>query len=58
MALDECIADLFALTTLAWTRPEDCSRVPITTRLNDRFLVSEARAYDDDALTWGVEESA
>lgn len=58
MSLQDCISDLFALTILTWTRPEDCSRVPITTRLNDRFLVSEARTYDDDALAWGAEESA
>lgn len=58
MALQACVADVFALTNLTWTRPEDCARYPITMRLNDRFLVSEAALFNSDALTWGEQESA
>ena len=46
----DCLSDLYALTTLAWTRPEDCTRDPITTKLNDRRLGEDAGEYDSDAL--------
>lgn len=42
--------DEYYLTVLAWSRPNDCSRYPITTKLNDRFLGEEATDYDTDAL--------
>ena len=42
--------DLYALTTLAWTRPDDCTREPITIKLNDRRLGEDATEYDADAL--------
>lgn len=47
-----CLEDLYALTTLAWTRPEDCTRDPITIKLNDRRLGEEAGDYDSDALSF------
>jgi hypothetical protein len=50
MSLKQCLEDTFYLSALAWTRPNDCSRYPITTRLNDRFLGEEATIYDADAL--------
>jgi argonaute-like protein implicated in RNA metabolism and viral defense len=50
LSLEECLEDVFYLTTLAWTRPNDCSRYPITTKLNDRFLGEEATDYDTNAL--------
>lgn len=50
LSLEECLEDVFYLTALAWTRPNDCSRYPITTKLNDRFLGEEATNYDADAL--------
>lgn len=53
MPFEQCLEDLFALTTLAWTRPEDCTRYPITLKLNDRFLRAEAGEYDADALQFG-----
>jgi hypothetical protein len=42
---------MYALTTLAWTRPEDCTRDPITIKLNDRRLSEDAGDYDSDALS-------
>lgn len=51
MSLELCLQDLYYLTALAWNRPNDCSRYPITTKLNDRFLGEEATTYDSDALT-------
>lgn len=50
MSLKQCLEDTFYLTALAWMRPNDCSRYPITTKLNDRFLGEEATIYDADAL--------
>jgi hypothetical protein len=47
--LEHSLEDLFCLT-LPWTRPEDCTRHPITLKLNDRFLRAEAGEYDSDAL--------
>lgn len=50
-----CIEDVYSLTVLAWTRPEDCSRYPITIRLNDRFLRDEATEYDHEKLDFSYE---
>ena len=50
MSLTNCLEDIYALTTLAWTRPEDCSRYPITIRLNDRFLNDRATEVGEDIL--------
>ncbi|MEQ1763862.1 MAG: Piwi domain-containing protein, partial [Pyrinomonadaceae bacterium] len=38
LAFEKCLEDIYFLTCLAWTNPRDCSRVPITTKLNDRIL--------------------
>ena len=46
------LEDLYALTTLAWTRPDDCTREPITIKLNDRRLGEDATEYDADALSF------
>lgn len=50
MPLEKCIEDIYYLTALTWTNPRDCSRDPITIKLNDRYLVEEAGAYDGEAL--------
>jgi hypothetical protein len=56
LTLEHALEDLFCLT-LPWTRPEDCTRYPITLKLNDRFLRAEAGEYDSDALAFaGLEE--
>ncbi|MGO9115242.1 MAG: hypothetical protein ACLP9L_39015 [Thermoguttaceae bacterium] len=48
----QCLEDVYALTVLAWTRPDDCTRDPITIKLNDRRLGEDAGDYDDDALNF------
>jgi hypothetical protein len=48
----DCLEDVYALTVLAWTRPEDCTRDPITIKLNDRRLGEDAGDYDGDALSF------
>jgi argonaute-like protein implicated in RNA metabolism and viral defense len=50
LPLPHCLEDLYALTVLAWTQPEGCSRYPITLKLNDRYLRDGATNYDADAL--------
>lgn len=50
LTLEQCLEDLFYLTCLTWTRPDDATRYPITVKLNDRFLGEEASDYDADAL--------
>jgi hypothetical protein len=41
ISIKDCMEDIFFLSNLAWTRPEDCSRDPITIKLNDRWLGEE-----------------
>jgi hypothetical protein len=54
LPLIKCLEDLYALTTLAWTQPGDCTRYPITIKLNDRILSREAGEYDADALEFAA----
>jgi hypothetical protein len=53
LPIEMCADDVFRLSTLAWSRPEDCSRYPVTLKLADRFLADEAAEYDEDALQFG-----
>ena len=55
MPFRDALEDIYALTTLAWTRPEDCSRYPITLKLTDRWLGEEASEFDEDTLRYIVE---
>jgi argonaute-like protein implicated in RNA metabolism and viral defense len=50
LSIEACLEDVSYLSCLTWTRPEDCSRYPITLKLNDRFLSEEATDYDENAL--------
>lgn len=52
LSLIGCLEDVFYLTCLAWTRPEDCTRDPITIKLTDRRLGEDASRFDDDALEY------
>lgn len=47
-----CLQDVYWLTCLAWTRPEDCVRDPITIKLTDRRLGEDASRFDEDALEY------
>lgn len=53
MPLEHCMQDVFSLANLPWTRPEDCSRYPITIRLADKFLADERTEFDEDELAFG-----
>ena len=54
LAFKDCLEDVYRLSVLAWSRPEDCSRLPITIKLIDRALGEDATEYDEDALKFGA----
>ncbi len=54
LPLDHCLEDTFFLSALAWTKPDDCARDPITAKLNDRYLSDQATRYDAEALEYGL----
>lgn len=55
MPFEHVLEDVYALTNLAWTRPEDCTREPITIKLGDIRLREHAGKYDPDALSYEEE---
>jgi hypothetical protein len=52
MPFVHALEDVYALTTLTWTRPEDASRYPVTLKLVDRWLEEEASEFDSKALVY------
>lgn len=54
LLLEDCLEDIFYLSSLTWTRPEGCMRTPITAKLLDRFLFEEAGEYDEDQIEFGT----
>ena len=52
MEFEDCLEDLFSLSCLSFTRPDDCSTVPVNLRLLDRRLREEGSDYDSDALRY------
>jgi hypothetical protein len=57
MAFKDVLEDIYAQTCLPLTRPEDCSRDPFTLKLTDIRLTEHAGGYDEDALTFGEEDT-
>lgn len=57
LPFEQALEDLYYLTTLTWSKPDDCSRYPVTMKLTDRWLWQDATEYNQDALAYGVEES-
>ena len=56
LSFERALEDLYYLTMLTWSKPDDCSRYPITMKLTDRWLWQDATEYNQDALAFGVEE--
>jgi hypothetical protein len=48
MPIEECLEDVFYLACLTWSKPDGCSRDPVTIRLNDRQLIDVATPFDDE----------
>lgn len=55
MPFEAILEDIFAQSCLTWTRPEDCTRYPITVKLTDIRLREHAGDYDADALEYSTE---
>ena len=58
MPFEQILEDIYSLTCLAWTRPEDCARNPLTMKLADIRLREHAGGFDADALIYGEGEEA
>jgi len=56
LSIEQCLEDVFYLSCLAWTRPEDCSRDPITTKLNDRWLGEEGAEHKEETENENLSE--
>lgn len=52
ISYEELASDLYKLTTLAYTKPDDCSRYPITTKINDLRLFDAASEYDIESFKY------
>lgn len=50
----QCVSDVYSLTCLAWAKPDDCMRDPITVKLTDRRLGEDASPFDEDAFEFEV----
>ena len=48
--------DLFALSNLTWTKPDYCSRLPISIKMTDIRLREVAGEYDENSLRFLEEE--
>ncbi|HEY5769898.1 MAG TPA: hypothetical protein VIS71_08635 [Terrimicrobium sp.] len=58
LSMEQCLEDVYGFTTLAWSRPEDCARQPLTIKLNDRRLFEDAGEYDELDVELHQEEAA
>jgi len=56
MPLEEILEDVFSLSNLTWTKIDDCSRLPLSVKMNDIRLREIAGEYDQDAVRFGEEE--
>lgn len=56
LGIEVVMEDIYALANLTWTRPEDCSRDPLSVRMNDIRLREVAGEYDVDDLRFKSED--
>jgi len=56
MPLEQILEDAFYLSNLTWTKVDDCSRLPLSIKMNDIRLREIAGEYDRDTLMFGEEE--
>jgi hypothetical protein len=50
MPVEEILEDIFFLSCLPYTRPEDCSRFPLTIKITDRRINNMGSGFDFEAL--------
>ena len=48
---EEILRDVFFLTTLAFTKPDDCSRFPLTTKITDIRLREVASEFNEQDIS-------
>ena len=56
MSLKQILEAVFYLSNLTWTKIDDCSRLPLSIKMNDIRLREIAGEYDRDAFRFGEEE--
>lgn len=56
MPIESILQDVFYLSNLTWTKVDDCSRDPLTVKMNDIRLREIAGEYSQEALDFGDEE--
>lgn len=52
ISFENILRDIFFLSTLAYTKPDDCSRLPLTIKILDIFLRDQASEYDEEKLEY------
>ena len=55
MPHEQITEDVFSLTSLTWTKPDDCLREPMTIKLTDIRLEEHAGTFDEDAIDYSPE---
>jgi len=55
MPIELVLEDVFFLSNLTWTKVDDCSRLPLSIKMNDIRLREIAGEYDRDVLRFGEE---
>lgn len=50
MEIEEILEDIYSLSCLAYTKPDDCSRFPITIKITDRRINILGSEYDNQQL--------
>lgn len=56
LPMESVLEDVFYLANLTWTKIDDCSRQPLSIKMNDIRLREFAGEYDRDALRFGEDE--
>ena len=56
MSLEQILGDVFYLSNLTWTKIDDCSRLPLSVKMNDIRLREIAGEFDPDAFRFVEEE--
>ena len=57
LSFEKVLEDIYALSTLAFSRPEDCTRFPITIKITDRKLSEVASEFNEEELNELLEEN-
>lgn len=50
MSMDSILQDIYFLSCLAYTKPDDCSRYPVTIKITDRRINTLGSPYDEEYL--------